>query len=387
LTSRYPAPWGGGGFILEAINLISIDNYTGVRNKVGANERMTASRSVVDVIEKSIKTNHLIPITAVYEVTKKCNLSCRHCYLGQNNSRGNELSLVQIETLLLELVDMGTINLALTGGDPFCREDFLDICEMARDMGFNITIATNGTQLTPQAIEQIAKLNIAKIIISMHATDPVIHDRFVGKTGAHETTINTINSLLSKEQKIVLYSSITKYNRHEHSKLNNYCIQHKIKYEPSVLMYPTIKGDMAPRKLMLEDNALLASLQYNYSYNTIESSPIPCGAGRKAVFISAEGSIQPCAVISKSAGSLLEKSFKSIWNNSEFLNEIRAITEEDYPECKICEYRDTCTVFCMGCNYLVNGNVFELDKVICSVAKHVQEIQYRKAKQALSASE
>jgi MoaA/NifB/PqqE/SkfB family radical SAM enzyme len=72
-----------------------------------------------------------LPLNGTIEVTRRCPLTCLHCYnnlpMGDREARGRELDYDEHCRLLDELADAGCLWLLYTGGEIFARRDFLDI--------------------------------------------------------------------------------------------------------------------------------------------------------------------------------------------------------------------------------------------------------------------
>src|SRR5262245_2748335 len=57
-----------------------------------------------------------------------CNLACEHCFYWRNLNKRDDLTLEEFEKLSKEL---GAVeNLNLSGGEPFIRPDFAQICSL-----------------------------------------------------------------------------------------------------------------------------------------------------------------------------------------------------------------------------------------------------------------
>lgn len=57
-----------------------------------------------------------VPFSVVFELTKRCNLRCLHCYLPDGRTGGeDELDLTEIRTVLDDLAKAGCLKLTLTG--------------------------------------------------------------------------------------------------------------------------------------------------------------------------------------------------------------------------------------------------------------------------------
>src|SRR5579859_2265297 len=67
------------------------------------------------------------PIVAVWEVTLRCDLACRHCGSRAGHARPNELSTRECLELVSQLAELGTREVALIGGEAYLREDWLEI--------------------------------------------------------------------------------------------------------------------------------------------------------------------------------------------------------------------------------------------------------------------
>src|SRR5688572_20006691 len=102
-------------------------------------------------------SNRRLPLSGTIEVTRRCPLTCSHCYnnlpTGDRQAQAGELTLAEHQRLLDQLADAGCLWLLYTGGEIFVRPDFLDIYRYAKTKGFLITLFTNGTMITPEIIE------------------------------------------------------------------------------------------------------------------------------------------------------------------------------------------------------------------------------------------
>ena len=55
------------------------------------------------------------PLSVLFEVTTRCNLSCQHCY-HVGHCSDNELNLREINRLLDQLAAAGVVYFSITGG-------------------------------------------------------------------------------------------------------------------------------------------------------------------------------------------------------------------------------------------------------------------------------
>ena len=86
------------------------------------------------------------PFMVSYSITRKCNLSCKHCYSSSvDQASSDELSTEEAFRLMDDLSGWGIGLLIIDGGEPLCRDDLLDVVKYASSKGIRTTIGSNGT--------------------------------------------------------------------------------------------------------------------------------------------------------------------------------------------------------------------------------------------------
>lgn len=120
-------------------------------------------------------------------------MHCKQCYsCSEQNSKAYVLSYEEIATLLYDLKKNNVIRLSITGGEPFIREDIIDILELASNLGFEIYISTNGT-FNSIDFKRLSKTKIKVLQISLDGVGEY-HDRIRGLEGAYQKAIRYIQS-------------------------------------------------------------------------------------------------------------------------------------------------------------------------------------------------
>ena len=130
------------------------------------------------------------PLFAVWNFTNRCNLTCKHCYQdSEKRAIAGELTLEE----KLNLVDqMGAAHmpmLAISGGEPTISPDLLPVVARAKSHGMHLTLATNGTTMTPQLASDLAAAGLRYVEISLDSVDPQRHDAFRGAKGLWDKTV------------------------------------------------------------------------------------------------------------------------------------------------------------------------------------------------------
>ena len=103
-----------------------------------------------------------IPITANFELTPTCNLHCDMCFIRMEHSAvqamGGVRTLEEWLDTARQLKEMGTLFILLTGGDPMLYPHFKELYTALREMGFILTINTNGTLIDEHITRMFQRL-------------------------------------------------------------------------------------------------------------------------------------------------------------------------------------------------------------------------------------
>jgi MoaA/NifB/PqqE/SkfB family radical SAM enzyme len=129
-------------------------------------------------------------------LTDKCNLECKHCYVGSSPRGAHGLSRERVLQLIDELTDeIGRIEFTLSGGEALVRrDDCFAILEHASKQHFTGLIA-NGTLITPKVAERLSELDI-HLRISLDGSTAEVHDDMRGK-GNFQKTLRGIDNLVN----------------------------------------------------------------------------------------------------------------------------------------------------------------------------------------------
>src|SRR5437763_14815243 len=96
-----------------------------------------------------------VPHVVAWNLTKRCNLECAHCYIsaGPSESAAAELDTADCLAIVDQLLAVNpTPLLILSGGEPLLRRDLGEIAHYASANGATVVVGTNGTLLTDERI-------------------------------------------------------------------------------------------------------------------------------------------------------------------------------------------------------------------------------------------
>ncbi len=139
------------------------------------------------------------PLFAVWNFTNRCNLRCRHCYQDSRAQPGpDELTLQEKLRLVDELGELYVPMVALAGGEPTISPDLLPVLRRCRQYGMHISVATNGTTMTPRLAADLAEAGARYIEVSLDSVHPDKHDAFRGLPRMWQRTVRGMRYVVAQ---------------------------------------------------------------------------------------------------------------------------------------------------------------------------------------------
>lgn len=156
----------------------------------------------------------------ILQITEKCNLHCRHCFVS-STAEGNSMNLDRIKSILPILKKAHVSKTTLTGGEPFCNPWLSEIVDLFTQSDINVSICTNATLITEAFLEHIALKERVHFNISLDGYKSESHGMFRGNTSptfmkrilSNITMVanyNMLNGILSTPNK---FASIDEYKQ------------------------------------------------------------------------------------------------------------------------------------------------------------------------------
>src|SRR4051794_8847282 len=131
-------------------------------------------------------------MSAMFELTGRCNLDCGHCYLDIAHPP-DEMSTAEALRVIDELAASGTLFLVLTGGEIFLRKDTLEIAAHARRRGLAVRLLTNATRIDKKLAAEIAKVRPIAVEVSVYGSHGAAHE---GVTARRHTLRRTLRGVI-----------------------------------------------------------------------------------------------------------------------------------------------------------------------------------------------
>lgn len=312
-----------------------------------------------------------------WNITKKCNLNCKHCYLPAIYKSGNTPEVTTSQELstqeALHVIDqIASVNpevlLILSGGEPLLRKDIFELTAYASEKGIMVVLGSNGIIINNKVAFKLKQKGGSGISISLDSTNPRIHDRIRSHNGAWECAVKTIRACCENGLSVQVNTVVTKDNYDEISKLVQFSQNLGVKVFSPFFLVCTGRGeeitDITPEQYE-QILSFIVKSQGKYNgmmirprcaptfrrilYKSNPQSPLlkmdtgRCMAGIHYCRITPEGDVTPCPYMTLSVGNVRNKSFKDIWENSKDFASLRNPSLKG--KCKLCEFQ----LICGGC--------------------------------------
>lgn len=286
------------------------------------------------------------PPFLVLFINSICNMTCEHCFYWRALNQRNDLSVEELFALSDELGPIENLN--LSGGEPFLRKEFAEICRRFVDKNGvrQIYVPTNGyfRDRTIAAVSATLKDSPLELFVVELSLDgmPAFHDEFRGVKNAFQKAMETYDALAELQLteprlKIHCISTATDVNIAQIRELTAFLYKRCPKMEhhnlaiirgdrknPSLAgpmlkeyeeLYEYIRALWAPREEGRFGAIVEPMLQWA-KIRTVreERQVVPCTAGRLTGVIYANGDVSVCEN-RKPIGNLREQTFMTLWRS------------------------------------------------------------------------
>ena len=327
-----------------------------------------------------------VPHVVAWNLTRRCNLECAHCYIaaGPRESATTELETSECFRIVDELLAINPAPLIiLSRGEPLLRADLTQIAAYASQRGATVVVGTNGTLLTDERIAGLTSAGVSGVAVSIDSLRPSYHDNFRHGKGSLDDTIAALGRLRAQRLDFIIQTTATKGNRVELERIAQWSAEQGAVAFNCYFLVATGRGagmsDLAPA----EYEAVLADLarwQHQYRgqmmirakcaphfmrhvHRADPESPIlnyqtRCPCGTQYCRITPDGKLTPCPYLPEVAGDLRAQSFGEIWRSAPLFRQIREGTLGG--KCGQCEYQKLCGG-CRARAFALEGDVLAAD--------------------------
>jgi radical SAM protein with 4Fe4S-binding SPASM domain len=328
-----------------------------------------------------------VPHVVAWNLTRRCNLACSHCYIsaGPDAPTGGELTTDECLRIADEILALNPAPMFIfSGGEPLMRADLEALAAHCTSRGATVVVGTNGTLLTDERIGTLQAAGVSGVAVSIESLDPTYHDRFRRGHGSLQATVAAIDRLVAHQLDFVIQTTITAGNRDELPSLVAWAAARGAVSFNAYTLVTTGRGSgMKPLPPNAQEALLaqLADLHVEYLgrmmvrakcapafmrlvHRRAPRSPIlqyatRCPCGVQYCRIGPDGALTPCPYMPVAAGDLRRHSFAQLWQSAPLFEELRRGTLGG--KCGDCGYR----AMCGGCRaraFATSGDYLAADE-------------------------
>ncbi len=325
------------------------------------------------------------PAHGVFELTGRCNLSCRMCYIrrpaGATTKTEEELSAAAWLDLARQAVDNGMVFLLITGGEVFLRRDFFEIYEPLTRMGLVLALFSNGTLIKKEIADRLAKSPPSLTEITLYGATAATYEKVTGLPGSFQACCAGIEALVSRRVPLGLKTTITRYNLHELEAMRQMARNWGVPFSGGWLLSKRpdrTQSDVEDFRLSAEDGVALEASDRASAHEWTEEAlrestesddNFSCHAGRSAFVVNPAGQMNACLVLPQPSAHPLETGFPCAWKQ---VQEYVDSAPPAVAECRTCDMRAYCGR-CPAWSMMETGTLTEPVPYLCEIARARKE--------------
>jgi MoaA/NifB/PqqE/SkfB family radical SAM enzyme len=326
-----------------------------------------------------------VPLAGSLDLTYRCNLRCRHCYIPEEfRRRGSpEMGRQRALRLVDEVAEAGSLFFLISGGEPLLHRDFPSIYRRARERGLLVSVFSNGTAVTAEHLGLFAELPPRAVEITLYGASAATYEKITGVPGSFGRCRAGIDALMAKGVPVRLKTMLMTLNRDEFREMESLADRLGVPFRLDPALFPRLDGDRAPLELRVDAGDAVAlelsrherrQMWRDHHERTREwsypDSLYQCGAGRTVFHVDPAGILKPCIMTAALRYDLAEGTFSEGWRKVMSL-----IGEAKAPDgdCAACDKKQFCG-YCPSFCALESGSETSRSDYLCDLGKERHRI-------------
>ena len=346
--------------------------------------------------------------SAHWSITGTCNMRCRHCFISAPHAKHGSPNHAEIMDIVDQLAECGVYSVAITGGEPLIREDFLDIVEALNRHEITLTtIYTNGWLLDEAFLDSLEKKGV-RPSFQLSFDGIGWHDFLRGVPGAEEKTITALKLLQKRNYSVSISMCLHQKNKSvlresvlllaslgvkslkcsSMMELGEWASEQTVslrlaKQEEFALFeeyIPQYFADDAPLSIALSGAFAYNKGSHDWMIGYLRKCPRDqenrqpaCPVLKDSFYIGADGLVAPCQGMgdcnfSKNLPSLKEMPLHQILTDSTYVHYSYATVgdvRQGNNACLKCDYIDRCAGSCRNSALITSNNYYGVDPDAC----------------------
>ena len=282
------------------------------------------------------------PFHMVWLATNACHLRCVHCSSNSSKRAADELTTEDVFDLIEQLIDVGVVDLAISGGEPFLRDDLFSIIAYAKRRGMSVGVASHGAKFTAARASRLVGLGIDRLQFSLDGP-AAAHDTLRRWPGLFERVLKSIEVAKQAGLRVHVCCTINRLNAEHLATFVQFLSNTGIDRLNFSRFVPTGRGSVEIdlldaqwrdviehcKKLVHDYRGRLQIVSHLAQQILIDDSLsdmpgfIGCQAGRGQGCVSANGTVFPCVILPIAIGNIRQAPFRRIWQTSAVIHDLQ----------------------------------------------------------------
>lgn len=330
------------------------------------------------------------PILIFWEMTKACDLACKHCRASAiTDALPDEMNLEESLKFLEQITEFGKPYpvLILTGGDVMKKRGLEKVLARANELGIPVSMSPSATPLiNEESVKLMKKYGVRSLSLSLDGSRKETHDWLRGVDGTFDRTLNLIDYLISNNFTLQINTAVFKKNVMELPEILKILLDKKVKTWEVFFLIKTGRGidreDLDSYGYEDVNNYLAFASRYGIVIRTVESpmfrrilverqnSEYKGGElynklvektkellgepkerimgntsntrdGKGIIFVAHNGEVNPSGFLPFYLGNVKMENIAKIYRENSILKKLRN-PDNFKGRCGLCSYRDIC---------------------------------------------
>ncbi len=323
-----------------------------------------------------------VPLNINFELTPFCNFNCVMCYVHLNEDgakkQGRVLGADEWLEIARQAKEAGTLEISLTGGEPFVHPEFWKIYSELNKMGFLITVLSNGSLIDESAIEKFRAYGMPyRIKLTVYGASNETYRRTCGSADGFTRVSKAIDLLVKEGVPLILTSTIVRENADDLQKIYAFAREKGLPMQHTISVVNSSRNSI---NSISSSRFALSDFPEELTLEELERSKFPplaspfawCASYRTSLWVTWNGHLQLCAFMNLPFTSWSGNLKRDYADLHEKLEKIKSPAQ-----CGDCEWKE----FCQRCPGTLCAESSDPEKVaesLCEAAKKLYEIYTRK---------
>lgn len=320
------------------------------------------------------------------ELTKRCPINCRHCYIGDVKDRKVSCDVdVDVFKKIVEMVyDEQILTVVLSGGDPLIHPSFAEMYRSLKTRGFIVQVMSSLAALEDDVVGLFGRMPPYFVQTSINAASRKTYREITG-CDMFDTQLENIRTLKDAGVRVKCVTVATRDNIKELDSIKDLVEGLGMEFNLGLYLFPRLNGccDTLKHRISARDFVRLMEKyevvkDYRKRRHELEEKTagsfdreklFNCLAGREKFDITCDGKMIVCNMLRKPAYDLLGEG-ASIMEGLKFLGEnVLDVEMPSSSRCFECSHRVYC-LWCPARAYLETGGWENHVPYICELFTH-----------------